>query len=300
MLDIKNSEVIINDIYDNIWLEKNITLSLLRLDMIHPVISGNKIFKLYYFLQKAIALNIKIITFGGVYSNHLAATAAACKHYGLQCVGIVRGEKPPALSPPLLYCSQQDMHLEFISRSAYKQKEENIFHQNLRLKYGDHLLIPEGGFGEEGVRGAAEIYRYITNKFYTHVCCSVGTATTLAGLLQAAEPSQQIVGFNALKELNFEERLTRLLKNPLPGNYCLIKKYHFGGYAKKSSDLVAFMNTFYEDHCIPLDFVYTGKMMYGVIDMLKQNYFPEKSRIICIHTGGLQGNSSLIPGVLRY
>ena len=147
------------------------------------------------------SLNKKIITFGGAYSNHLAATAAACKQYGLKCIGIVRGEKPPALSPTLLYCSQQGMHLEFISRNTYRQKEEKIFHENLRTKFGHHILIPEGGFSEEGVRGAAEIYKYINQKNYTHICCSVGTATTLAGLISAANPSQQIIGFSALKDL---------------------------------------------------------------------------------------------------
>ncbi|MEO6671976.1 MAG: pyridoxal-phosphate dependent enzyme [Ginsengibacter sp.] len=300
MLDIKYKKVVISEVSGNICGKKNITLSLLRLDEIHPVISGNKIFKLYYFLQKAIELNKKIITFGGAYSNHLAATAVACKQSGVQCIGIVRGEKPVTLSPVLLYCSLQGMHLEFISRNKYHQKEENIFHQNLQLKFGDHILIPEGGFSEEGVKGATEIYKHIAGKSYTHICCSVGTATTLAGLLQAADPSQQIVGFSALKNLHYQERLTRLLKTSLKENYRVIKNYDFGGYAKKSNDLIGFMNTFYEDHHIPLDFVYTGKMMYGVTDLIKQNYFPEKSRIVCIHTGGLQGNSSLMPGVLKY
>jgi 1-aminocyclopropane-1-carboxylate deaminase len=121
-----------------------------------------------------------------------------------------------------------------------------------------------------------------------------------SGLIQVADPSTQIVGFSALKELNFKERTNILLKNQSIKNYCLIKNYHFGGFAKKSNDLIDFMNTFYEKHCIPLDFVYTAKMMYGVIDMINQNYFPEKSRVLCIHTGGLQGNSSLMPGVLKY
>lgn len=300
MLAIKNSKVAIHEIYDDTWMQKNITLSLLRLDMIDPVISGNKMFKLFYFLQKAIELKLKIITFGGTHSNHLAATAAACKLCGLACVGIVRGEKPPMLPATLLYCSQQGMQLEFISRDAYRRKQENAFQQNLKLKFGSHILIPEGGFSEEGVRGAAEIHEYIANKDYTHICCSVGTATTIAALIQAAHPLEEVIGFSALKELDFEERINYLLKDPLSKRYRLVKEYHFGGYAKKSDCLIGFMNTFYKNHGIPLDFVYTGKMMFGVIDMIRQNYFAEKSRIICIHTGGLQGNSSLMPGELKY
>ncbi|MEO6455246.1 MAG: pyridoxal-phosphate dependent enzyme [Ginsengibacter sp.] len=299
MLDIKNIKAGINNIYDGICFNKNITLSLLRLDEIHPIISGNKIFKLHYFLQKAIEFKLKIITFGGAYSNHLVATAAACKHSGLECIGIVRGEKPLDLSSTLLYCSQHGMHIEFMSRNAYKQKEKTGFLESLRVKFGEHILIPEGGFSNEGVQGAAEIYKHIPKEF-THICCSAGTGTTIAGLIQQASPSQQIVGFSALKGINFNERLTCLLNKPLPKNYSMITNYHFGGYAKKTNSLISFMNTFYENHLIPLDFVYTGKMMYGVIDMAEQNYFPEKSRIICIHSGGLQGNSSLMPGVLKY
>ncbi len=299
MFDVQNLEVIISDIYDDIWLKKNISLSLLRLDLIHPVISGNKFFKLYYFLKKAIELNLKIITFGGAYSNHLAAAAAACNLYNLQSVGIVRGEESPALSPTLLYCLQQNMHLEFISRTNYRQKDEDKFQKSLQSRYGDHILIPEGGFSAEGVNGAAEIYRFISNS-YTHICCSAGTVTTLAGLIQAASHSQQVIGFSALKNPDFKERLTCLLNNTLPENYGFIDKYHFGGYAKKTNELIDFMNIFYQDHSIPLDFVYTGKMMYGVTDMIKQNYFAKNSRIICVHTGGLQGNTSLKPGALKY
>lgn len=300
MLGIKNLNVAIQEVYDDVWLNKNISLSLLRLDTIHRDISGNKIFKLYYFLQKAIQDNLKIITFGGAYSNHLYATAAACSHYHLQCIGIIRGQEPAILSPTLSFCLQQGMHLEFISRADYDQKEESLFLQNLTGKYGEHLLIPEGGFSLTGVRGAAKICHYISVDLYTHICCPVGSATTLAGLIQAAGPFQKIIGFSALRQVDYEERLKKLLNNTVPQNYCMIESYHFGGYAKKTNNLISFMNSFYQDHLIPLDFVYTAKMMYGVIDLLKQNYFAEKSRVICIHTGGLQGNSSLMPGVLNY
>ncbi len=299
MLNLNDLKITTSLINDDVWLSRNITLSMLRLDEIDPVISGNKMFKLYYFLKKASNLNLKIITFGGSYSNHLAATACACKQYNLRCIGVVRGEKPLMLSPTLSYCLQQNMHLEFISRNAYNQKDVQSFTEELHTKFADHILIPEGGFGSEGVRGASEISKFIDSS-YTHICCSVGTATTLAGLMQSALPHQQVIGFSALKEIDSEERLSFLLNKTLPPNYCIIKRYHFGGYAKKSNELIRFMNTFYEKCFIPLDFVYTAKMMFGITDMLNQNFFEENSRILCLHTGGLQGNASLMPGLLKY
>ena len=298
--ELKNLKVATTKIYDDAIIKKNITLSLLRLDQIHPVISGNKIFKLHYFLQEAIISNRKIITFGGAFSNHLAATAAACKNYNLQRIGIVRGEKPEILSGTLLYCLQQGMQLEFISRNSYSEKSQEKFLQSLQIKFGDHILIPEGGFSEEGVSGASKIHKCFDDENYTHICCPVGTATTLAGLISVANSMQQIIGFSALKHLDFEDRIKYLLGNTCQKNYCCINDYHFGGYAKRTKDLINFMNTFYERYSIPLDFVYTGKMMYGIFDLIEKNYFAANSKILCIHTGGLQGNSSLLPGVLKF
>ena len=298
--DIKSLKIETTKIYDDALVRKNITLSVLRLDQIHPVISGNKIFKLHYFLHEGINFNKKIITFGGAFSNHLAATAAACNDYHLQCIGIVRGEKPVALSGTLLYCSEQGMQLEFVNRDVYNDKVQESFLDALQIKFGDHILIPEGGFSKEGVKGSAEIYSYLAGKDYTHICCPVGTATTLAGLISAANPSQQMIGFNALKHLDFEERIKHLLGDVSFKNFSLINDYHFGGFAKKTNELINFMNAFYKSHSIPLDFVYTGKMMYGVYDLVSKNSFPANSKILCIHTGGLQGNCSLLPGVLNF
>ncbi len=297
--DIKSLKVEVSNIYDEILDRKNLSLSLLRLDLTDSVISGNKIFKLYYYLQKAISSTQKIITFGGAYSNHLAATAAACRHYGIMCTGIVRGEKPVALSPTLSYCMQQEMQLEFITRSKYKEKSEAHFIKELQAKYGDHVLIPEGGFGNEGVQGAAEIYNYLPNDI-THICCAAGTGTTIAGLIKASAPTQQITGFSCLKNFDFERNIIFLTGNPSLKNYRFINDYHFGGYGKKTHELISFMNSFHKKFMIPLDFVYTAKMMYGVLDLIKKNYFAKGSKIICIHTGGLQGNCSLQTGALNF
>ncbi len=300
VLDVMHLQIEINEIYDDTWNNKNITVSLLRLDKIHPVISGNKIFKLYYFLRKAIFLNKKILTFGGAYSNHLAATAAACKQLRLDCTGIVRGDKPAKLSHTLLFCQQQGMQLKFISRSEYAKRETNYL-QSHQQNAEEYIIIPEGGYAPEGVAGAAIISQYLKDKNFTHVCCSVGTATTLAGLVSATDLNVEVIGFIALKNLSdVENRMQFLLQNKTENNYNLKSDYHFGGYAKKNDQLIFFMNRFYKKHSIPLDFVYTGKMMFGVNDLLQKNYFPSGSNVVCIHTGGLQGNSSLPAGTLSF
>ena len=299
--DIKKLNVAIDKIENKYIREKNVSLSILRLDKIHPEISGNKFFKLYYFLKKAIDQQKKIITFGGSYSNHLAATASACKIFGINCIGIVRGEQPKNISHTLLFCQEQGMQLEFISREKYKTKDEIDLKTRLTNKFGEHILIPEGGFSEEGAKGAEIISSFYNAENFTHVCCAVGTTTTLGGLIRTSRPSQTILGFSAIKDLNdFEKRIQFLLENSIKKNYFLINNYHFGGYAKKPDELILFMNNFYNEFKIPTDFVYTAKMMFGIIDLIKRNYFSPGSKIICIHTGGLQGNFSLPDGALNF
>ena len=291
----------IEKLEDELFRKHDVAVSMLRLDAIHPVVSGNKIFKLHYFLQEAkLSLHKKIITFGGAYSNHLAATAFACKQTGLQSVGIVRGEKPAQLSHTLQFCIDTGMQLHFINKNEYKKNNEKHFTDALLYKYGDHVLIPEGGFSIQGAQGAAMICNYFNNKKFTHVCLSVGTATTLSGLMLADNHDINIIGFSALKNMtDIKERLALLQIHSLK-KYTVINDYHFGGYAKKSDELLMFMNNFYKTHNIALDFVYTGKMMFGVYDLIRREYFAKGSEILCIHTGGLQGNQSLSKGVLSF
>lgn len=287
---------------NNVLFDKhNISVSMLRLDTIHPVVSGNKIFKLYYFLEEAKkSIHKQIITFGGAYSNHLAATAYACKAAGLKCIGFVRGEKPKNLSHTLQFCLQNGMQLEFISRSSYKKINEEEFLKSLTKKYGNHTLIPEGGFSQKGANGAELICNYFNQKNFSHVCCAVGTATTLAGLITGCKNETEIIGFSVLKNLNDINARLKELKVDAAKKYSFNGDYHFGGYAKKTNELITFINTFYNDNKIPLDFVYTGKMMFGVYDLINKNYFPSGSNILCLHTGGLQGNESLPEGTLNF
>ncbi len=280
--------------------DMDINISMLRLDVIHPQISGNKLFKLQFFLEEALNSDHKsILTFGGAYSNHLAATAYAAKALDISCIGIVRGERPPQLSETLVFCLEKGMKLEFISREEYKELAPLEKNEFLKEQYGDHILIPEGGFSEKGMSGACEIADYFGENRYSHICVAIGTGTTLAGIVKQSKEETTILGFSALKGLSDVPERLRILGVINPQNLCVMDAYHVGGFGKKTPELIDFMNRFYRENKIPLDVVYTGKMMFGVQDLLKNNYFPAGSDILCIHTGGLQGNSS-IKDLLEY
>ncbi len=280
--------------------KKNIRLTIARLDMLHPVVSGNKLFKLHYFLKEAKASHKKLLTFGGAYSNHLVATAYAAKEIGTNSIGIIRGEKPLLLSHTLKMCIEFGMQLEFISRSEYKKIHEPCFLEYVANNHKDCVIIPEGGFHTLGAKGASLIMNKLLIKDPTHICVPVGTATTLAGLLLGSK-EQLVIGFPAVKNMtDIESRINTLLGEREHNNLRIIYGYHFGGYAKATNDLIIFMNKFYEEYKVPLDFVYTAKMMYGLWEKINLKYFPAGSNIICLHTGGLQGNKSLQKGLLVY
>ena len=304
----ETENIIIQALPNKFFDESKISVSILRLDLIHPVVSGNKFFKLFYFLEEAKkSSHNQVITFGGAYSNHLAATAFACNEAGLKCIGIVRGEKPKELSHTLLFCIQNKMQLEFISRDLYKKINvrkdsygEEKFILSLKNKFGNHTLIPEGGFSKTGMRGAGLTYNYFTPDDYSHICCAIGTATTFAGLVDGSNNETEVIGFSVLKNLDDIKERFKFLDIQSSKKYTVIGDYHFGGYAKKDTELISFMNSFYENNNIPLDFVYTGKMMFGVYNLIEKKYFSEGSNILCIHTGGLQGNKSLPKGMLNF
>jgi 1-aminocyclopropane-1-carboxylate deaminase len=300
LLNILNGPVEILD--DELFQQKKVSVSVLRLDKIHPIVSGNKLFKLHYFLQQAIASTHKtIVTFGGAYSNHLVATAFACQVPGLKSIGIVRGEKPTQLSTTLQHCINYGMQLKFISREAYSKKEEVDFLTQLKNEWGECIIIPEGGYHALGAKGAALIYNLIKDNSYTHISTATGTATTLAGLLLNGG-DKKIISVPVLKGMNdTEKRINFLLGNNLKtGKLQIFDDYHFGGYAKKTQELTNFMNYLWQQHQLPTDFVYTAKLFFAVFDKIKNNYFEEDSNILCLHTGGLQGNSSLPAGTLLF
>ena len=276
------------------------TVDVLRLDGLHPVISGNKWFKLNRYIDDARAKNKStLLTFGGAYSNHIVATAAAAAGQGLQSAGIIRGEEPQEHSPTLMQAAAYGMKLFFVSREAYRSKE--VPPQVYELMAEKNIYrIEEGGFGEKGAEGAAEILQLAQGN-YSHIITAVGTGTTAAGLLKAAVPEQKVIGISVMKN-NFalQPQIERLVDDKKWKQLTLLHDYHFGGYAKKTPELIAFMNQFYQQTSIQSDFVYTGKLFFAVHDLLQKNYFHDGSRLLVIHSGGLQGNRSLGKGTLIF
>jgi 1-aminocyclopropane-1-carboxylate deaminase/D-cysteine desulfhydrase-like pyridoxal-dependent ACC family enzyme len=253
-------------------------------------------------LQEAQQSNHKtILTFGGAYSNHLVATAFACQAYGLKSIGIVRGERPATISETLQHCYNYGMQLKFISRDEYDKKEEQYFINDLLTEFGASVIVPEGGYHPSGAKGAALIGELIKENNYSHICSATGTATTVAGLL-LTKGDQKIIGVPVLKGMtDIEERIRFLCSNNYKNKRLeIFNNYHFGGYAKKTPELIQFMNYLWQQHHLPTDFVYTAKLFFAVYDKIKNNHFAEGSNILCLHTGGLQGNNSLPSGTLLF
>ena len=289
------SNIYTQQLENKLFAKNEVDVSIVRLDQIHPVVSGNKLFKLHYFIEECLKTTHKTIaTFGGAYSNHLIATACSCQMMGLKSIGIVRGEKPSILSHTLKQCIAYGMELTFISREDYTQKDNINFIDHLINEPNGFTLIPEGGFHPLGAKGASLIMQSVDNEA-THICAAAGTATTLAGLVLSAATHQQIVGINVLKGISdTNERISFLTGNKIdPERLMMLNDYHFGGYAKQSPELIAFMNEVYQQYQLPTDFVYTAKMLFAVFDSIAKGFFPKGSKISCIHTGGLQGNLSL-------
>ena len=266
-----------------------ITLHIKREDLIHPFISGNKFRKLKYNLLQAKAEGkSKLITFGGAFSNHIAAVAYAGKENNLETIGIIRGEELESKiseNPTLTFAQNCGMKFEFVTREVYRTKTSNLFIEELTEKYDDFYLVPEGGTNSLAVKGCEEILTHEDIDF-THICCSIGTGGTISGLINSAKFNQKIIGFPALKGDFLSDDIRNFVTN---SNWELQSDYHFGGYAKINAALIRFINDFYKQTNIPLDPIYTGKMMFGIVDLINKGYFPKGAKIIAIHTGGLQG-----------
>ena len=283
--------------YQNVSIDNKPLLSIdvLRLDKLHPIVSGNKWFKLQLQLQDAIKKkHTSITTFGGAYSNHIIATAFACQKMGLNCIGIIRGEEPKALNHTLLAATQLGMQLQFVTRELYAIKQQLFTNSTM-------YYINEGGYAVLGANGIAEIYQWI-DESYTHIVCAVGTGTMMAGLIKGALPHQKIVGISVLKgNETLLQDVKALLNEPeKQKQFEIVHDYHFGGYAKHPQSLINWMNNLYQQHQLPTDFVYTSKLLFGVADLQKQGYFAANSKIMVIHSGGLQGNLSLPMGTLVF
>lgn len=288
------SKVVIQALHQD-WLQgKVVAIDILRLDLIDPVISGNKWYKLKYNLQYAKHKgHHTILTFGGAYSNHLVAAAAAANQFGLRAIGIVRGNDGGELTETLKQCSEYGMQLHFVSREEYSKKDDAFWLQSIATRFGHPFIIPEGGANEQGRLGAEDIASLIPSS-YSHVAVSVGSGTTFIGLRNALPVSQTLLGLAPMKNGRYlENEIAQHLREDQNSNWQLFDRWHFGGFGKWNDDLLQFMNVFYESNSIPLDIVYTSKMMYGLSDLLKENFFPAYAKVLCIHSGGLQGNSSV-------
>lgn len=271
---------------------RQLQLFIKRDDLIHPVISGNKWRKLKYNLLQAQTEQQKcLLTFGGAWSNHIHATAAAGFHSGLNTIGIIRGEATTPFSATLQDAQNWGMKLHFIDRETYRNKNETVFLEKLKGEFGKFYLLPEGGSNSLAMQGCAEILGEL-NEPYDVICADCGTGTTLAGIISGNRNQSHIIGFSVLKGGDFLQPAVQEMLNNIHcdnRNWHINSDYHFGGYAKTTSALFEFMNDFRQQHAIQLEPVYSGKMFYGLFDLIKMDYFRQGSRILVLHGGGLQG-----------
>lgn len=313
----------LHKILDPEIIPSGINLHVLRLDLNHPYMSGNKWYKLKYNIEELKRYSGKtssgksvVLTFGGAFSNHIAAVAAAGKEFGFKTIGIIRGIPPPfgnkqertapipstekyKRSYTLEFAEKCGMQLHFISREEYRKKDSADFIHSLTRQFGNFYLLPEGGTNELAIKGCSEILSAVDIPF-NYICCPVGTGGTLAGIISSLDDKQKAIGFSVLNAKNYHtDEINKWLLNFRTGplspkkatqnNFQIEEGYHFGGYAKHTPELLRFIADFEKQTQIRLDHVYTGKMIFGIYDLIRKDYFPENSTIIAVHTGGLQG-----------
>ena len=275
--------------YQTLQLPQPVQLTIKRLDLIHPQISGNKFFKLKYNLLAAQQQGFsQVLTFGGAFSNHIAATAFAAQHFGFQSIGMIRGEELASqqFNPTLQTAQDLGMQLHFLSRFEYRLRHQVEYLQQLQQQYPQAFIIPEGGSNALAIQGTQEILSPDDLENYDVICCAVGTGGTLAGIIESSSEQQHVLGFSALKGDFLKHDIQQWTDK---SNWSLTDAYCCGGYAKITPKLLQFMQQFEQQHHIPLEQVYTAKMMMGLLDLIQYHHFPAHTRILAIHTGGLQG-----------
>lgn len=279
--------------------QKNgVEVFLKREDLLHPLVSGNKFRKLKYNLQQAKEQGETcILTFGGAFSNHIVATSAAAKLSHFKSIGVIRGEelggenleKTLSQNESLRNAKEMGMQLLFIDRESYRNKDNPAFIEDLKRKLGDFYLIPEGGTNDLAIKGCEEILTE-ADKDFDVICCAVGTGGTVSGIINSSHKKQHILGFSALKGDFLKKEVGQHVEKK---NWEIIIDYHFGGYAKVDRNLIDFINDFKTSYHVLLDPIYTGKMMYGIFDWIEKDKFSKNTRILAVHTGGLQGISGI-------
>lgn len=288
----------------SVWIKRD---DLLRMGP-GLALCGNKWRKLQYNLAAAKSKGQQqILTFGGAFSNHIAAVAGAGAAFGFDTIGVIRGETPQGLNPTLRFARSCGMQLHFISRTAFRQKNDAAFLDELQQRFGPSYLLPEGGTNGKAITGAREIVKEVTRQHPTlkpdYWCVSAGTGGTAAGIIAEAPAYSKVLVFPALKGDFLKQDIESLANHPTNRNWTLLTDYHFGGYAKHSPELIRFLNHFYQQFGIALDPIYTGKLFFGLAGLARKGYFPKGSTIIAVHTGGLQGIAGFnerFGGILNY
>ena len=274
-------------------------VDLLRLDLLHPIVSGNKFYKLRHYIEFALANGVSTVaSFGGPYSNHIVALAYTAKEAGLKSIGYIRTNADEPMTPSLKEAKAYGMELVYSGRTDFQSKKEAILQSS--ESNTDCYFIDEGGYGIVGAKGAATILTENNTTQYDYIICAVGTGTMLAGIINAADPRQKIIGIPVLKnEGSIESEINALLEDK-NRPYTLLHQFHQGGYAKTNPMMLDFMNRLWDAEKIPTDVVYTSKLLFGVGQLIKENYFEKNATILVIHSGGLQGNRSLPEGSLKF
>jgi 1-aminocyclopropane-1-carboxylate deaminase len=287
-------------------------VDLLRLDTLHPIVSGNKFYKLRFYIAAAIENGVsKVASFGGPYSNHIVALAFTSKEAGLNSIGYIRTNADEPMTPSLEEAKAYGMELVYLGRTDFQTKKASILQTSTAKS--DTYFIDEGGYGTIGAKGAASILTENNTVHYNFIVCAVGTGTMLAGCINAASPNQKIIGIPVLKnEGSIENEINALLIDKNDPNYdssndkinshsyTLLHQFHQGGYAKTNPKMIDFMNRLWDTEKIPTDIVYTSKLLFGVEQLIQENYFEKDASILVIHSGGLQGNRSLPEGTLKF
>jgi len=292
-----NNKIPLQKIEDPLIQNSKINLFVLRTDLNHMTVSGNKWYKLKYNLVEIKQKGFDtLLTFGGAYSNHIHAAASAGKLLNIKTIGVIRGEEYNPLNPTLASAKENGMLLHYVNRKTYRERKNSEFIQSLHEKFGEYYLLPEGGTNLLALDGCSEIVNSINTK-YDFVCCACGTGGTLAGIIAGLNGSKKALGFAVLKGADFLKTDVEKLISDYSGkdftNWQINQNYHFGGYAKTNEELLRFVLRFREVNNIPIEPIYTGKMFYGIYNLAEENYFENGETIIAVHSGGLQGLAGL-------
>lgn len=279
---------------DQIFSERKIRFFVKRDDLTDEHISGNKFFKLKYNLIEAAEKGYKtLLSFGGAYSNHIYALASAGKRFGFNTIGVIRGEEHLPLNPTLEFAKECGMNFYYLSRTDYRKKYSDEILERLKQNFGEFYLIPEGGSNYLAVKGCAEIPQRFEIK-YDYIFCASGTGGTLAGIINGSNDNSKVIGVAVLKNASFLIDDVKRFTASEKSNWNILLDYHFGGYAKFNNELIEFVKTFTSKFNIPIEPIYTGKMLFAIYDLARKNFFPEGSTIIAYHSGGLQGLKGLM------